>query len=91
MQAHGITGITVRDLDRLGDTDENHVQHAAAMGYVLWTCDADCLRLHSQRFPHAGIVFAIERAVSIGDWVRSLDLICGTLTADEMKDHIEYL
>lgn len=61
------------------------------MGYVLCTYDMDYPRLHADGIPHAGIVFAIERATSIGDWVRGLTLICSAMTADEMHNHIEYL
>ncbi len=91
MQARGIACVTIRDLNLLGDTDENHLQRATANGYVLCTYDADYPRLHAAGFSHAGIVFAIEQVTSIGDWVRGLDLICGVMTADEMKNHIEYL
>jgi hypothetical protein len=91
MRERGIECVTVRDLNLLGDTDENHLQRAADMGYVLCTYDSDYPRLHAEGFPHAGIVFAKERTTSIGDWVRGLALICGAITADEMKNHIEYL
>jgi len=83
--------VTVRDLQRLGDTDENHLQRAAEMGYVLCTYDADYLRLHAEKMPHAGIVYARERTTIIGDWVRALELICEIMTAAEMKNHVEYL
>jgi hypothetical protein len=91
MRTRGIECITVRDLDLLGETDESHLHRAAEMGYVLCTYDADYPRLHAGGFSHAGIIFARERSTSIGDWVRGLELICGAMTASEMKDHIEYL
>lgn len=91
MRARGIECVTVRDLGLLGDTDENHLRRAAAMGYVLCTYDSDYPRLHAEGFQHAGIVFAKRRTTRIGDWIRGLELICGALTADEMKNHLEYL
>lgn len=91
MRARGIECVTVRDLGLLGDTDESHLQRATAMGFVLCTYDSDYPRLHAEGFPHAGMVFAKELTTTIGDWVRGLELICGAMTADEMKNHIEYL
>jgi hypothetical protein len=91
MRTRGIECVTVRDLDLLGETDESHLHRAAQMSYVLCTYDADYPRLHAEGFHHAGIIFARERSTSIGDWIRGLELICGAMTAREMKDHIEYL
>jgi hypothetical protein len=91
MQARGIECVTVLDLDLLGDSDENHLQRATAMGYVLCTYDSDYTRLHAEGVPHAGIVFAIQRSTTIGDWVRGLEVICGVMSAEEMQNHIEYL
>jgi predicted nuclease of predicted toxin-antitoxin system len=91
MRIRGVECVTVRDLNLLGDTDENHLQPAINMGYVLCTYDRDYLRLHAEGFPHAGIIYTKECTTSIGDWVRGLELICGAMTADDMKNHIEYL
>ncbi len=91
MRERGIVCVTVRELNQLGASDEHHLQHATALGYVLCTYDMDYPRLHAEGFAHAGIVFARERTTSIGDWVRGLMLICGVMTADEMNNHIEYL
>jgi hypothetical protein len=91
MRVRGIECVTVRDLGLLGDTDEKHLRRAADMGYVLCTYDADYPRLHAQGISHAGIIFADGWATTIGDWVRGLELICGAMTADDMKNHIEYL
>jgi hypothetical protein len=91
MRTRGIQCVTVRDLNLLGDTDENHLKRATEMGCVLCTYDTDYLRLHTEGFSHCGIVFAVKSTTTIGDWIRSLELICGVLTAEEMKNHIEYL
>jgi hypothetical protein len=91
IQAHGIEAVTVRDLARLGDTDENRLARATQMGHVLCTCDQDYLRLAAEGVEHAGIIFAQDRTTTIGDWLRRLELICGVLTAEDMKNHVEYL
>lgn len=91
LRSRGIDCVTVRDLNLLGDTDENHLRRATEMGYVLCTYDMDYLRLHAEGVPHAGIIYAKEQTTAIGDWVHGLELICGVLTADELKNHVEYL
>ncbi len=91
MRERGVEVATVRDLGLLGDTDENHLKRATRMGYVLCTHDIDYLRLNAERVEHSGIVIYVSRHPSIGDWVRGLELICGTLTAEEMRNHVEYL
>jgi hypothetical protein len=91
MRGRGIDAITVRDLGLLGDTDINHLKRASEMGRVLCTYDVDFLQLHAEGHTHAGIVFGFHNRTTYGDWVRGLDLICGAMTADEMKNHIEYL
>jgi predicted nuclease of predicted toxin-antitoxin system len=91
IRLRGIQAVTVRDLNLLGDSDENHLQRATLMGYVLCTYDMDYLRLHHEGIPHSGIIFAREQITSIGDWIYGLELICGVLTLDDMKNHVEYL
>ena len=91
LRNRGIDVITARDLDTLGDSDENHLKRALDMGRVLCTFDYDFLRLHAQGTPHAGIVIAQHLHTTIGDWVRGLELICGAMTPEEMVGQVEYL
>jgi len=91
MRNRCIDAVTVRDLEVLGDADINHLQRASEMGRVVCTFDYDFLRLHAEGIPHAGIIIAQHFDTTVGDWVRGLELICGAMTADEMKNHIEYL
>lgn len=91
MRNRGIDAVTVRDLALLGDADINHLQRATEMGRVVCTFDFDFLRLHGQGIAHAGIIIAQHFDTTIGDWVRGLELICGAMTADDMKSHIEFL
>lgn len=91
MRNRGIDAVTVRDLELLGDADINHLQRASEMRRVVCTFDHDFLRLHAEGIPHAGIIIAQHFDTTVGDWVRGLELICGAMTADEMKNQIEYL
>lgn len=91
MKQRGIDAVTVRDLGLRGDKDINHLRRASEIGRVLCTYDTDFLRLHADGHPHAGIAFGFHDRTTYGDWVRGLELICGVLSADEMKNRIEYL
>lgn len=91
MQQRGIDAVTVRDLGLLGDTDINHLRRASEMGRVLCTYDTDFLRIAAAGADHAGIIFGFHDRTTYGDWVRGLELNCGAMTADEMKNHVEYL
>jgi hypothetical protein len=91
MKQRGIDAVTVRDLGLRGDTDINHLRRASEMGRVLCTYDTDFLRLHADGHAHTGIAFAFHDRTTYGDWVRGLELICGVLSADDKKNHVEYL
>lgn len=87
----GIEVVTARDLNALGDSDENHLKRAADMGYVLCTLDDDFLALAAAGSQHAGIVYGIAEIHTIGDWVRFLELMHGVYEAEEMINRVEFL
>lgn len=91
MRNRGIDALTVRDLGLRGDEDINHLQRASAMGRVVCTYDHDFIRLHTQGIQHMGIIIAQHFDTTVGDWVRGLVLMCGVMTAADMKNHVEYL
>lgn len=70
LKARGIEAITVRDLGKLGDEDENHLARAAEMGYVLCTYDADYIDMAAAGKQHTGIVFGQPESHYIGEWVK---------------------
>jgi hypothetical protein len=46
--------------------------------------------MHWEDSSHAGIAYASQR-LSIGDILKALDLLIGTTTAEQMKNHLEFL
>ncbi|MBN1121129.1 MAG: hypothetical protein JXJ17_08625 [Anaerolineae bacterium] len=81
----------VRDLDRLGDDDPDHLACAARDGRVLVIADADFLRMAAIGIDHAGIIFGSLEAHTIGDWVKALEIICFVLEPEEMLNHVEFI
>ncbi len=91
LRLRGIDAVSVRDLNLLGDSDENHLTRALEMGRVLVTSDADFLIMSATQVEHAGIIFGKQEDHSLGDWVKGLELICFIYNAEEMKNHVEFL
>ncbi|MEM1116663.1 MAG: DUF5615 family PIN-like protein [Bacteroidota bacterium] len=90
LRRRGIEVVRLTDVDKLGDPDDDHLDFARREGLVVFTQDADFLRLASAGAEHAGIVYA-PQGTSVGDVVRGLLLVAHVLTAEEMVGHVEYL
>ena len=80
----GLDVVSAHSLDALGDTDENPLQRATAMGRVLCTYDNDFLVLAKEFTAHAGIIFAQQQKASTGGWVREVRMQHGTRSAEDM-------
>ena len=91
LRLRGVDAISVRDLDLLGDSDQNHLVRALEMERVLVTSDADFLVVSATQIEHAGIIFGKQEDHSLGDWVKGLELICFVYDAEDMKNHVEFL
>ncbi|WP_410335964.1 DUF5615 family PIN-like protein, partial [Longimonas sp.] len=50
-------------------SDQEHLASAAAEGWVVFTQDADFLRLHAEGFSRAGIAYALSRRRSAKSFV----------------------
>ena len=74
----------------LGRVDEEQLALATEHGRVLFTHDDDFLRLHSQEFPHTGIVYT-HQSSSISKMIRGLMLIYEVLDPEDMIGHLEYI
>ena len=90
LRRRGVDVLTVPEAGTLGDPDEAHLALALRQGRVVFTQDADFLRLAAAGEPHAGLVYA-PQGVAVGELVRGLVLVARVLDAGEMVGHIEYL
>ena len=91
LRLRGIDVTTTTDAGLVEATDEGQSQFAVREGRVFVTLDADFLRADFTVRPHAGVVFVVKGARSIGEIVRSLDLLANIVTPEEMHQQIEYL
>lgn len=90
LRERGIDVLSVPEANMLGASDEEHLAFALAEGRVIFTQDADFLRLAAAGHEHAGIAYA-RQGTSVGDIIQGLMLIVQVLDAEEMKGKIEYL
>jgi predicted nuclease of predicted toxin-antitoxin system len=91
LRLRGIDVTTTTDAGLVEATDEGQFQFAIREGRVFVTHDADFLRADFTVRPHAGIVFVAKGAHSIGEIVRSLDLLANIVTPEEMRRQTDYL
>jgi predicted nuclease of predicted toxin-antitoxin system len=90
LRVRGVDVLSVPEANMLEASDEAHLAFALEKGRVIFTQDADFLRLAAAGHEHAGIVYA-RQGTSVGDIIQGLMLIVQVLEAEEMKGKIEYL
>lgn len=79
-----------------GENDAKHLEYAAAQGLVLYSFNrGDYAALHTmfmeQGLSHGGIILSRHNRHSVGEQMRRLVRLADALSAEEMKDRIEYL
>ena len=87
----GIDTVTVRDLKLRGKDDSCQLQVATDQGRVLCTMDSDYLELAASGFAHRGIAFIHSKNSEIGVVVTYLALMAKVITADEARNHVEFV
>ena len=95
LQRRSMDAISARDISNLGLTDVQQLKYAVDNGYVLLTHDTDFIALghaHTARGEHhPGIVYVHQYKLSIGEIIRRTKEIVDLISADESRDHIEFL
>lgn len=91
LRRRGIDVTTTAEANLLGTDDQDHIAFALESGRVLFSHDADFLRLHQQSTPHAGIVYCHQQEQPVGAIIRGMELIWEVLEPEEMRDRIEFL
>ena len=87
----GIDTITVRDQKTRGRDDPSQLQIASELGRVLCTLDSDYIELAKAGAIHAGIVFIPSENSEVGVVVTYLALMARVFTAEEARNHVEFL
>lgn len=82
---------TTPEVELMGVSDEEHLIFALGLGRVVFTHDADFLRLHRRGVEHAGIVYCHQQSKGIGEIVKALVRIWEVQTAESMRQHVEFI
>ena len=90
LRRRGIDVLSTHQAGMLGASDQAQLALATSQGRILFTQDADFLRLHARGIEHSGIVYAPQHT-PIGDVIRGLAILHQVLSAWEMRCHIEFL
>jgi predicted nuclease of predicted toxin-antitoxin system len=90
LRQRGVDVLTVPEAGMLEALDEEHLGFARREGRVIFTQDADFLRLDAEGKPHNGIVFA-PQGMPVRDIIKGLKLIHDVLEAEDMRGQVEYL
>ncbi len=77
-------------------SDAHHLDFATQQGRELFSFNvSDCYQIHSDYFAqgtdHSGIVLARQQAYSISDQTRRLLNWIAALSAEEMRNRVEFL
>jgi hypothetical protein len=91
LRRRGIDATTAAEAKLLAARDPAHLTFAMSEGRVLFTQDADFLRLHAAGSVHMGIAYCHQESRSIGDIIRGLVLIWEIYEPNEMKGRVEFL
>jgi predicted nuclease of predicted toxin-antitoxin system len=90
LKRRGVNAFSAKDLGKLGLTDEEQLQVAVENQAVIFTHDADFLRIAMNK-PHFGIIYVHQQKLSIGECVKRLKIIAETKSTQEMQNKIIFL
>ena len=91
LRRRGVDVLTTQEVGRGGLPDDAQLAFASHEGRVMVTLDSDFIALAAQGVEHAGIAYAKPGTRSIGELIRALLLVHGTLEPADMVGHVEYL
>ena len=75
LRARGVDVTTTAEAGLRGATDQKQLEYAVTNGRVIFTQDADFLRIDHDGVTHPGIVYCKQGARSVGAMLRGLLLI----------------
>ena len=84
LRRRGIDVTTTPGEGLIAASDREQLEYAYSKGRVLFTHDADLLRLHQAGVFHAGIAYSLQGRRSTGEVIRGLVMIWELLEPEEM-------
>ena len=90
LRRRGVDVLTAQEANLMGGSDSEQLEVANKEVRVVFTQDADFLRLHTAGASHSGIVY-VPQQTPIDYIVRGLMVLYELLTSEEMSGRVEFL
>jgi hypothetical protein len=91
LRRRNIDVTTSQEVGLIEAQDEEQLAYGLAQVRVVFTHDADFLRLQSAPLQHAGIVCRAKDTLGLGEIIKRLVLIWEVCDAQEMTNGVEFL
>ena len=95
LRLRGVDVLTAQEDGTRRLSDAMLLDRATALDRVLFSQDEDLLREAAQRqqrgVPFAGIIYAHQQKVTIGQCVRDLELLAHAAAPEDFANRVEYL
>ena len=91
LEHRGIDVTTSSTAELIGASDLDQLDYAMKEERVLVTHDDDFLRIHATGAEHAGIAYAHQKRLTIGQTVLALVALHRNQNADSVAGHVEFL
>ena len=96
LRAAGIEVTTTAEAGKLGTSDEEQWAFATSRGWVLVSQNVQhFFHLHTRWLstgrPHNGMILIHQGRLTVGEQIRRLRRICDAVTAEQMRDRVEFL
>lgn len=91
----GVDVLTVQEHGYRGYQDPILLDRATELGRVMFSQDEDLpfegYRRQAEGIEFAGVIYARQKLVSIGDCIRDLELIAKASDPEDFINHVQYL
>lgn len=91
----GIDAFSAKEKEMIGATDLEHFNYAFQMRAAIFTHDFHFLdiakKLVQEGKCHYGVIFVSINKLSVGECIKRLALYADVLSAEEMKNKVEFL
>lgn len=91
LRRRGVEVTTTAESGLIGATDQMQLDYIRFEQRMIFTQDADFLRLHAAGEPHPSIAYCHQHSRSIGEIIHQLILIWEILDPDDVRNRVEYL
>jgi hypothetical protein len=95
LRRRGVDATSAHDSGNLGVSDEAQLEYAARQRAVIFTHDADFLRLAQswelRKRAHWRIIYAHPDKLAVGESIRRIKEFADVFEPEDFKNHVEFL